>query len=146
MPFLPRHFLCLLLPWAGAYATDTQLATNQPIINFRLMNYTTDGFHAWLARGSEAQVTGDNQFDVKELNLTVFTGLADEKVETMILSPGARVQPAEALIFGDGTIRVINDEFEATGTGWRYDHKAKKVSIARNVRVTFRAELKAFLK
>ena len=64
----------------------------------------------------------------------------------MILSPTAEVLPNESVVTGPGTIRVINDDFEATGTGWRYLHKEKRVLINRDVHVTFNAELKNFLK
>ena len=47
---------------------------------------------------------------------------------------------------GPSTIRVISDQFEASGTQWTYARKDKKVSIAKHVRVTFRAEFKDFLK
>ncbi len=140
-----RLILLLLLPVAARAAT-TQVSPDKPVINFRLPMFTPDGFRAWLVRGSEARFTARNQIDITELTLTIFTGRADDKIETMILSPAARVQPDEQIVTGDGTIRVINDQFEAAGTGWRFAHKEKKVSINKNVRVTFRAEFKDLLK
>ena len=130
----------------AALAATTQISADKPIINFRLPTFTPDGHRSWLVRGSEASFASQNQIHIKELTLSIFSGKADGKIETMILSPVARVLPAEAVVTGESTIRVINDEFEATGTDWRYAHKEKKVSIAKNVRVTFRAEFKDFLK
>jgi LPS export ABC transporter protein LptC len=138
-------FLLLLLPLAAGAAT-TQISTDKPVINFRLPMFTPEGYRAWLVRGTEARFTARNQIDLTGLTLTIFTGQADDRIETMILSPSARVQPDEQVVTGDGTIRVINDQFEASGTGWRFVHKEKKVSIRRNVRVTFRAEFKDLLK
>jgi hypothetical protein len=97
-------------------------------------------------RGSEARFTAKNQIDISGLTLTVFTGNAEDRIETMILSPAAVVHPAEAIVTGPDTIRVINDQFEAAGSDWRYEPKSKKVSINKNVRVTFRAEFKDYLK
>lgn len=77
--------------------------------------------------------------------MTLFTGDKTERVETMILSPSATLQPDDQTIFGESSIRVINDEFEASGENWRYDHQEKRVLIAKNVRVAFRAQLKNFL-
>jgi len=144
---LPKKSLLLLLPVMALAATSTtQVSADRPIINFRLPTFTADGFRSWLVRGSEARISGKNQIDIVELTLTIFTGTADDKIDTMILSPAARVQPEESLVTGPGTIRVINDEFEASGSDWRYTHKEKRVSINQNVHVTFRAELKDFLK
>jgi hypothetical protein len=47
---------------------------------------------------------------------------------------------------GDGTVRLIRDDIEVTGSGWNYDHPGKKVSITRNVRVVFAAQLNDILK
>ena len=128
------------------WAANTQVSSDKPIINFRLPTFTPEGHRSWLVRGSEAVLADKNQIDVKGLTLSIFSGKSDEKVETMILSPAARVLPAEATATGSDTIRVINDEFEATGSDWKYAHKEKQVNIAKNVRVVFNAELKDFLK
>jgi len=63
----------------------------------------------------------------------------------MILSPTATVLTNDAVVTGDSTIRVINDDFEATGTGWRYEYKTKKTLMKKNVRVVLQAEFKDFL-
>lgn len=146
MPFLVKIFLLCLAPAAVALAANTQISTDAPIINFRLPAFTAEGHRAWLVRGSEARFAGENLINIKELTLSVFSSRADEKVDTLILSPTAEVHPADAVITGPDTIRVINDQFEAGGRNWRYEHKSKKVSIGRNVRVTFRAEFKDYLK
>ena len=143
---LARKLLLGLVPAAAALAANTQISTEKPIINFRLPAFTAEGYRAWLVRGSEARYANENQIDIKELTLSVFTGRNDEKVETLILSPVAVVHPTDAVVTGPTRIRVINDQFEASGTDWRYDRKEKKVSIAKNVRVTVRAEFKDFLK
>ncbi len=147
MPSLSRILLLLLLPAAAALAANSTISSSKPVINFRLPAFTADGHRAWLVRGSEARFLSPRQITVKELTLSIFPGKADsEKVETLILSPTAEVRPDAAVVTSTDTIRVINDQFEATGTGWRYAHKEKKVSITRNVRITFRAEFKDILK
>jgi len=130
----------------AALAASTQIAPDKPVINFRLPTFTPEGNRSWLVRGSEAVFVSQEQIDIKELTLSLFTGKADGKVETMILSPTARVLPAQSVVTGESTIRVINDEYEATGSGWRYAHKEQRVNIAHDVRVAFNIELKEFLK
>ena len=131
----------------AALAATTQISPDKPVINFRLPSFTPEGYRRWLVRGSEAYyLAKENQINVKELTLSVFSGKSDDKLMTMILSPSAKVLPAESIVTGDSTIRVINDDFEATGIGWRYADKEKKTTIQKKVRVSFKAEIKDFLK
>lgn len=146
MPSLTQKLLFSLALPAVALAANTQISTDKPVINFRLPSFTAEGYRAWLVRGSEARYASENQIDIKELTLSVFSGKADEKVDTLILSPVAVVHPADAVVTGPTTIRVINDQLEASGTTWRYAQKEKKVSIAKNVRVILHAEFKDILK
>ena len=129
-----------------ALAANTEIATDKPIINFRLPEFTPEGNRAWLVRGSEARYVTQGLIDIKALNLSIFTGLPDGRVETMILSPVAQVRYTDMVAQGKNSIRIINDRFEATGTTWNYSHKEKKVSIAGNVRVVLHTELKDILK
>jgi hypothetical protein len=141
--------LLWFLPPAAVLAASTQFSLDRPIVNFRLPMYTPEGHRAWLVRGSEARFRRNDRIDIQDLTLSIFSGGADGKVDTIILSPAATVQPDLGVITGASTIRVISagaNEFEVTGADWRYDHREKKVSIARNVHVTFQAELKDFLK
>jgi lipopolysaccharide export system protein LptC len=145
MPSLKTLSL-LLLPVAAVLAATTQVSSEKPVINFSTTTWTADNHRAWLLRASEAR-RGADQIEVKELTLSIFPGKADdEKVETLILSPTAIVRPDDEVVTGKDSIRVINDQFEAAGSDWRYEHKQRKVSINKNVRITFRAELKDILK
>ena len=144
---LPSRLLPLYLALAGAaLAAGTKVTSDQPIINFRVPDFTPDGNRAWLVRGSEARYVGDNQVDVKELNLTIFTGQPDGKIETLFLSPAAEIRLGDLIARGHDTIRIINDKFEVTGAEWTYSHKEKKVSINRNVHVVLHTQVKDILK
>lgn len=137
--------LALTLVGSASAQVSTRVSSDAPIINFRLPTFTDAGYRAWLVRGSEARLISAKEIDVRELTMTVFSGDATERIETMILSPLARLLPDEQVVTGPNTIRVIDDEFEATGEDWRYAHREKRVSINQNVRVTFRAQLKNLL-
>lgn len=139
-------FFAFLATASAALAANTEIATDKPIINFRLPEFTPEGNRAWLVRGSEARYVTQGLIDIKALNLSIFTGLPDGRVETMILSPVAQVRYTDMVAQGKNSIRIINDRFEATGTTWNYSHKEKKVSIAGNVRVVLHTELKDILK
>lgn len=125
--------------------STTRIATDAPIVNFRLPTFTPEGFRQWLVRGTEARLVSAKEIDIRELTLTVFSGDESDRIDTMILSPLAKVLTDTQVVTGPGTIRVIRDDLEATGTQWTYDHREKRVSMQQKVRVTFRAELKNFL-
>ena len=144
-----RFFLLLLfsvLAGRALAAAGTQISTDQPIVNFRVPDFTPEGNRAWLVRGSEARYLSEKLVSVKELNLTVFTGQADGKVATLILSPSAEIRLGDMVAHGHESIRIINDRFEASGAEWSYAHNEKKVSIGRNVHVILHTELKDILK
>jgi lipopolysaccharide export system protein LptC len=146
---LLRTFLVLpgLAALAAIAQNSTRISTDAPILNFRLPMYTVpDGYRAWLVTGSEARVISPNDIDIKELTMTIFSGDGRDHIDTLILSPAARIAPEDQIASGDSPIRVINDNFEDTGIGWRYEHKEKKVSITRHVRVVLQSELKDLLK
>lgn len=136
--------VALALPSASAQTT-TRIANDAPIVNFRLPTFTPEGFRQWLVRGSEARLLSAKEIDIRELTLTVFSGDAQDRIDTMILSPAAHVVTDTQLVSGPSTIRVIRDDLEASGSQWTYDHREKRIIMKQNVRVTFRAELKNFL-
>jgi hypothetical protein len=146
---MPTRFKSALLPlFAGilALGAKTQISPDRPIVNFRLPSFTPEGNRSWLVRGSEARYASQDEVDITGLNLSIFTGLPDGLVETLILSPAAQVRPGELQVHGHDSIRVINDRFEATGSDWSYDHREKKVSINKNVHVILHTHLKDILK
>lgn len=145
MPHLPKLTTLLLLTAATLSAATTQISPDQPIVNFRLPEFTPEGNRSWLVRGSEARYVSREQVNIKGLNLAIFTGLPDGQVETHILSPVAEVRPSEMVVRGNDTIRVINDRFEATGSEWIYSHRDKKISIGKNVHVILHTQLKDIL-
>lgn len=138
--------LAFTLTLPASAQSPTRLSNDAPILNWRLPSFTPEGYRESLVRGTEARVLNDKEFALTELTLTLFSGDATNRIETILLSPAARVQAADRMVTSDSTLRVINDQFEATGAGWRYEHGTKKVSIARNVRVVLQVELKDFLK
>lgn len=118
-----------------------------PAKNWVLPLFTAkDGFRTMTLRGSEVRPIGTERVEVTDLSITVFSGDAAATVETMLLSPAASFFPKAKRATGEKSVRLIRDDIEVTGEGWIYDHDGKKVSLARNVRVVFRAQLNDILK
>ncbi len=118
-----------------------------PAKNWVLPLFTAkEGFRSMTLRGSEVRPVGTERVEVTDFSITVFSGDAAANVETMLLSPAASFFPKAKRAAGEKSVRLIRDDIEVTGEGWTYDHAGKKVSLARNVRVVFPAQLNDILK
>jgi hypothetical protein len=138
---------CSLLPGGEAAApAPTAAPTPAPAQNWVLPIFTDkEGFRSMTLRGSEVRPRGKN-IEVSDLSITVFSGNASARVDSILLSPSAVFLTKENRATGDKAVRFIRDDFEVTGVGWTYDHALKKVSLQSNVRVTFRIPLNDILK
>jgi hypothetical protein len=117
-----------------------------PAVNWVLPIFTDkEGYRSMTLRGSEVRPSS-RSIAVTDLSITIFSGDAATRVDSMLLSPSAEFYPKENRATGSKSVRFIRDDFEVTGVGWVYDHAAKKVSLQSNVRVTFRAQLNDILK
>lgn len=118
-----------------------------PATNWVLPIFTDkEGYRMLTLRGSQIRPAGTDAIDVTDLSITVFSGDAKAHVDSVLLSSQATFFPKVNRAAGDGAVRLIRDDIEVTGSGWNYDHVGKKVSIARNVRVVFAAQLNDILK
>ena len=97
------------------------------------------------ARGTEARLVDSKRFDVVDINLTLFSGDAASRVDTILLSPAATFLPEDKIARGDKSVRFIGEEIEASGVKWVYRHAENKISLDGSVHVTFSAELKNLL-
>ncbi|MBI5692271.1 MAG: hypothetical protein HZC55_19485 [Verrucomicrobia bacterium] len=104
-----------------------------------------EGYRTMTLRGSEVRPT-ESVITVTNLHITVFSGDAKAQVDSILLSPRAVFRPKDNLASGTDSVRFIQDDVEATGRSWTYDHKARKVSLQGDVRVTMRMKLNDILK
>lgn len=142
--------LWLFLPLVSLQGAGTALVPSSggaaPAVNWVLPIFTDkEGFRSMTLRGTEVRPAG-NRIAVTDLNITIFSGDAHAHVDSILLSPAAVFLPKENRATGDKSVRFIRDDVEVTGVGWSYDHKAKKVSLQQQVRVTFRAQMNDILK
>jgi len=97
-------------------------------------------------RGSEARTPAANRIDVVDLNITVFSGDATARVESVLLSAQASFFPKDNRATGEKSVRLVRDDIEVTGEGWTYDRTTQTVTILKNTRIVFRAQLNDILK
>ncbi len=117
-----------------------------PVTNFQVATFTATGRRAWLVRGSKGQYLSQTRLEVTDLMLTVFADDPANNVDSVFVSPEATASLATGQVRGPGRLRLITDDFEATGEDWFYDHRQKKVSIRKDVRVVFHVRLTGVLR
>jgi len=145
MSFEHAIFLGLLsLAFNPGHAAEN--APSEPAKNFILPTFTREGYYSMRLCGSEARMLTLRLLELDDMNLTVFSGDASNRVDSVLLSPIARVSLDEDIARGPGTIRLIRDDLDLTGEQWTYNHAKKSISIAKDVRVVFHSELKDLLK
>lgn len=136
----------LTLGWQALPAAGPKITTYAPIKNFSLPSFNENGFRTMLIRGREAVMLNANEAKLDDMVLTLFSGDADARVETVFVSPSAHVLVEQRVIFGEESVRVVNDDFELLGTDWRYDDPKRIILISKQARVVFRTELKDIIK
>jgi hypothetical protein len=106
-----------------------------------------EGYRVLTARGSEVRPgQAPNSVQVTNLSITVYTGDATARVESIFLSPLATFFAKENRASGDQTVRVLRDDLEATARNWIYDHQRKHVTLEGDVRIILAGEIPSLLK
>ena len=117
-----------------------------PAKNWTLPLFTKEGFRQMTLRGNEVRPVTADRIDISGLNITVFSGDAQAKVDSVLTSPEAMFMISEKIARGDKSVRLVRDDVEVTGEKWTYFYNEKKVLIARNAHVVFHAAMPDILK
>jgi hypothetical protein len=80
------------------------------------------------------------------MELILFTGLADEQIDSMLAAASASFFPAKLTASGEESMRLERADLTITGSDWTYDHAAKTVTINRDSHVIFRSAIGDILK
>jgi len=129
---------------AGARAQEIPVAP--PARDWTLPLFTKEGNRQMILRGDQVQPVSTDRVDIVGMNVTVFDGMADTKVDSVLISPQATFLINERIARGAQTVRLIRDDIEVQGQDWTYDYNEKKVLINRGAHVVFHAALPNILK
>jgi len=144
---LQASILAALVILTGASHSPAQdLANAPPAKDWVLPLFTKEGYRELTIRGDEVHPVTTDRVDIKGMNVTVFSGGATPRVDSVLLSPSASFLIAEKKARGDGPVRLIRDDVEVTGIGWSYDYNEKKVLIFSRAHVVFHSALPDILK
>jgi hypothetical protein len=127
-------------------ASAPQITATAPVKNLRLPTFTPEGYRRTMLRAEEARLPDPARIDVTEMELTLFTGLADEQIDSMLAAPSATFLPEKLFASGSESVRLERADLTVTGTDWTYDHTARKITINHDAHVILRAALGNILK
>ena len=122
------------------------LSTAPPAKDWTLPLFTKEGFRELTIRGDEVHPVSSDRVDISGMNVTVFSGTAEAKVDSVLLSPEATFLINEKVAHGDGPVRLVRDDLEVTGEQWTYLYNEKKVIISKHAHVVFHSALPDILK
>ncbi len=142
--FILSFFSALAI--ASGAAASPQVTATAPVKNFRLPTFTDEGWRRLMVVAAEARLPDPARVDLVEMELTLFTGRADEQIDAMLAAPVATFLPEKQFASGAETVRLERSDISVTGADWSYDHPARKIIIRRDARVTFHAALGDILK
>lgn len=131
---------------AAALARAQEIQVAPPARNWTLPLFTKEGYRQMTLRGDEVHPVSNDRVDIVGMNFTVFTGGADARVDSILLSPQATFLINERIARGSQTLRLIRDDVEVEGVDWTYYYNEKKVLINRDAHVVFHAALPDILK
>jgi len=135
----------VLLAWAPRGSAD-EIAVAPPARNWTLPLFTKEGFRQVTLRGDEVRPVSSDRIDVSGMNVTVFSGDAEARVDSVLISPEATFLLNEKMVQGDRTVRLVRDDVDVRGEGWSYNYNEKKVLIYRRTHVVFHSALPDMLK
>jgi hypothetical protein len=124
-------------PKTGSRADQIRAAA--PIKNFRLPTFTAEGHRESMLRAGEAIIPDPDHVSVRDMDLTLFTRTAEEKIDARIVAPSANFLPRERIVRGSDTVLLERADLTVTGADWSYDHKARKLVINRDAHIVFLA-------
>ncbi|MDR0353384.1 MAG: hypothetical protein LBI02_08570 [Opitutaceae bacterium] len=147
--FFLLHF-SFFIPSSAAPATKPALSTSAPVKNFRLPAFNEQGHRTSLLTAGESRYISPEQIDVIRLDFAIYPGDGTTRVETRLTAPTASFflkNTAAPRASGKESVRLVHEnEIDATGEDWAYDHGQKKLWINKNVRLVFPVPLQDILK
>jgi hypothetical protein len=138
--------LALVIAPAGTTVAGPQIRTQTPIRDFSVPTFNDAGFRTMQVRGREAILLGASEAELRDVTITLFSGDASARVDTVFLSSAARLLSEERRVTGSDVVRVLGQGFELKGVDWEYRHSERRLLVKDGVRVVFQLELRDVLR
>jgi lipopolysaccharide export system protein LptA len=130
-------------PSALSQKSASSIFANTPVKNFSLPFFNdATGYREYLVRGDKATYVNASQIDIVALEFTQFTGDGSAIAKTRLTAPVATLhaenKQAPVLTGRESVHLAYENDLDATGEDWAYDHAQKTITINRNARIIYK--------
>ncbi len=144
-PVKPWFALIPLALASGIYLSS-QILPDAPVEGFRVTMFNDLGYRIWFLTGDSAAHREGGQVDMKGLDLEVYTGEEQNRLDFRMVGDNATYLGHNKLLFGDRGVKVVSEAFTIEGEQWRYDQEARRIQVSENVKVVLDYEMEPFFK
>jgi len=96
-----------------------------------------NGYKTWDLAGKQGRYISADRIDIDGLKLRLFSGDEKSRVDIVIESPKAEVDPKSGKASGPDFLYVNGPGYSVTGRDWFWNEKTKFLEIKKDVQVTF---------
>lgn len=125
----------------GAYTyslgTDTSLMPDEPINDFNLPTFSSEGFKVREIIGQKGYYLEEDRLKVIDITLNNFSGDVQETIINTVHSSEAIIELKKQKAFGAGYIFFNGNGYQVEGLRWKWDGAFKQISIEQNAHVIF---------
>lgn len=135
---------CCVLLLAALLGTtlSAQITPHSALRNFRLPKFNENSYRAYTLSGSEGIYDAKGFFRVTGAELAIYSGDANQTLQTQIISENALFDLTNDTASGDSTIEIRDAQFYLRGHNWTLDMQNQRITIESEGTIRFYQELK----
>ncbi len=134
-------FPLIAIALLSCFPAKAQLAPHNRMSRFSIPTYNADSYREWTLSGEEGIYKEDNRFEVTNMKLSIFSGDAEQNLDTVIESSSAVFDLTGNRATSDAPIHISSATFEIQGEGWSWDGAKGRVVIEKSVTIRFSQKL-----
>lgn len=120
---------------------NAQMTPDTPLRNFSFPVFGEGGYKIWELRGVEGRYISETESIIIGLDLKVYSGDANNTLESRLRSPRAHVYLDERRAEGESSLFFSGENFILQGENWSWNGQTKTMKVASDARVIFNDEI-----
>ena len=113
------------------------MTPNAPIKNFRLPRFGDNGYTQWMLQGVQGIYDRDEQVNVKQMAMRIYSGDERMALELSMDSPQGTLRLQENRGYSESPITIVGANFKISGIGWKWSGDTKEIIVKEDAVVKF---------
>lgn len=130
---------------ASLPAQTGDVRTSAPVEDYAISFFSDQGYPRVRVVGGSADLADAERIKLTLMELFLYSGEADRKLETTLTAPLAILEPGPEIVHGPDALSLERADLSLTGEDWSYEHRERRVLVKRNARVVFKMPLEGLL-